>query len=99
MSPIDAICISLTIVELTSAPLLFSSAFLQHTLPTFATENPQIEIRVSPRPHRHPVIKGHYINGREKVICVRNMEKEQILRKVTLLKEANGEKLKRVKKP
>jgi large subunit ribosomal protein L43 len=27
------------------------------------------------------------------------MEKEQILRKVTLLKEANGEKLKRVKKP
>jgi len=75
------------------------NAFLQHTLPTFATENPQIEIRVSPRPHRHPVIKGHYINGREKVICVRNMEKEQILQKVNLLKEANGEKLKRVKKP
>ena len=82
-----------------SAPLLLSSAFLQHTLPTFAAENPQIEIRASPRPHRHPVIKGHYINGREKAICVRNMEKEQILRKVTLLKDANGEKLKRVKKP
>ncbi|WEW61112.1 39S ribosomal protein L51, mitochondrial [Emydomyces testavorans] len=65
----------------------------------FAAENPQIEIRISPRPHKHPVIKGHYINGREKAICVRNLEKEQILIKTNLLKEASGEKLKKVKNP
>ncbi|PGH03242.1 hypothetical protein AJ79_07437 [Helicocarpus griseus UAMH5409] len=73
--------------------------FLKQTLPSFAAANPQIEIRVSPRPKKHPVIKGFYINGREKAICVRNMEKEQILAKANLLKEASGEKLKRVRKP
>lgn len=75
------------------------SSFLKHDLPSFAKANPQIEIRVSPRPNKHPVIKGHYINGRHKAICVRNMTKEQILQKANLLKEASGEKLKRTKKP
>ncbi|KAJ6184247.1 hypothetical protein N7519_005548 [Penicillium mononematosum] len=68
-------------------------AFLEKTLPTFARENPQIEIR------KHPLIKGLYINGREKPVCVRNMEPHEILKKANLLKEASGEKLKRVKKP
>lgn len=42
---------------------------------------------------------GHYINGREKAICVRNMTREQILKKVLLLRDASGEKLKRTVKP
>lgn len=75
------------------------SAFLTETLPNFARENPQIEVRVSPRPAKHPVIKGQYINGREKAICVRNMEPGEILKKAMILKEASGEKLKRTKKP
>lgn len=75
------------------------SAFLEKTLPAFARENPQIEIRVSPRPQKHPLIKGLYINGREKPVCVRNLEPHEILKKANLLKEASGEKLKRVKKP
>ncbi|KAH8672525.1 mitochondrial ribosomal protein-like protein subunit L51 [Tricladium varicosporioides] len=73
--------------------------FLRTTLQSFARANPQIEISVSPRPRKHPVIIGHYINGREKAICVRNLEKDQILRKAELLRDANGEKLKRVVKP
>lgn len=76
-----------------------SSAFLTQTLPAFARENPQIEIRVSPRHQRHPVIKGQYINGREKSICVRNLEPEDILQKAMILKDASGDKLKRTKKP
>ncbi|KAF2398798.1 mitochondrial ribosomal protein subunit L51 [Trichodelitschia bisporula] len=75
------------------------NSFIRHTLPKFARENPQIEITVSPRPNKHPVIKGHYINGREKAICVRNLEQNQVLQKAELLKNANGEKLKKVKKP
>merc|ERR1712187_536250 len=74
-------------------------SFLKGALPSFAHANPQIEIRVSPRPHKHPVIKGQYINGREKAICVRNLEPEQILQKANLLREASGDKLKRTKKP
>jgi len=76
-----------------------ASSFLKHTLPAFARNNPQIEITVSPRPRRHPVIKGHYINGREKAVCVRNLEKEQVLEKATLLRNASGERLKKVTKP
>ena len=73
--------------------------FITHNLPLFAKQNPQIEITISPRPNRHPVVTGHYLNGRQKAICVRSLEKEQILQKVELLRNANGEKLKKVKKP
>ena len=74
-------------------------SFIKHTLASFARSNPQVEIHVSPRPRKHPVLRGHYVNGREKAICVRKMEKEQILQKAELLRDASGEKLKRVKKP
>ncbi|KAI6245835.1 54S ribosomal protein L51, mitochondrial [Erysiphe necator] len=73
--------------------------FLKHNLSKFAVANPQIEICISPRPNRHPVLIGHYINGRQKAICVRNMAEGQILQKVELLRDANGEKLKKVKNP
>lgn len=75
------------------------SLYLKHHLTAFAKANPQIEIRVSPRPRKHPVVRGVYINGREKAICVRNLEPDQIAQKVALLREASGEKLKRINKP
>jgi hypothetical protein len=37
-----------------------NSAFLKHHLPNFAKANPQIEIIISPRPHKHPIIRGEY---------------------------------------
>lgn len=66
-------------------------------LAAFARAHPQIAIHVSPRPNAHPVVRGSYINGREKVVCVRNLEKEQVLQKVELLRDASGEKVRRVK--
>lgn len=75
------------------------NAFIKSTLPAFAKRNPQIEITVSPRPKKHPVIVGHYINGRQKAICVRNMTSEEVKQKSELLRDASGEKLKRVSKP
>ncbi|KAL6721627.1 39S ribosomal protein L51, mitochondrial [Lecanora helva] len=63
----------------------------------FARAHPGIQIHISPRPSNHPIIRGRYNNGREKVICVRNLEKEQILKKVEMLRDANGEKVRRVK--
>jgi large subunit ribosomal protein L43 len=74
-------------------------SFISNKLTRFAAANPQIEITVSPRHNKHPVITGHYINGRHKAICVRNLEPEQILKKAELLRDASGEKLKRVTKP
>jgi large subunit ribosomal protein L43 len=75
------------------------SAFIANRLSAFARENPSIEITVSPRPGRHPVVTGTYINGRQKPVCVRNMDPGEIMQKVLLLRNANGEKLKRVTKP
>ncbi|MCJ1430280.1 39S ribosomal protein L51, mitochondrial [Sticta canariensis] len=73
------------------------NAFLKQLLRPFAAQHPQIEIHVSPRPSRHPVIRGTYINGKEKAICVKNLEREQVLQKVELLRDASGEKVRRVK--
>jgi len=73
--------------------------FLQQKLPEFAKQNPAVEMTVSPRRHRHPIIRGSYINGREKVICVRNMDPQQILQKAELLRDASGAKLKRITRP
>lgn len=75
------------------------NSFLQHTLPAFARQNPQIEIRVSPRANKHPVVIGRYINGKIKAICVRKLLKDQILEKAELLRDASGDRLKRVRKP
>jgi len=73
------------------------NSFLKHILPRFARSNPGVEIHVSPRPHSHPVIRGHYINGKEKAVCVRNLEMEQVLLKAELLRDASGEVNKRVR--
>jgi len=74
-------------------------SFLKHSLPQFAKENPQIEIIVAPRPNKIPIIRGVYINGREKVIAVDGLEIQQILQKAQLLRDSSGAKLKRITKP
>ena len=76
-----------------------NSSFIRSQLPKFAAQNPQVEFAVSPRPRRHPVLIGHYINGGQKSICVKNMDSLQILKKVELLRDASGEKVKRTNKP
>ncbi|KAF2666948.1 hypothetical protein BT63DRAFT_324974 [Microthyrium microscopicum] len=75
------------------------NSFIRHQLPLFAQRNPQVEMTVTPRPRRHPFVRASYVNGQAKVVCLRNLEKLQILDKVRLMKSDNGEKLKRVNKP
>ncbi|KAK3191060.1 39S ribosomal protein L51, mitochondrial [Lecanicillium sp. MT-2017a] len=74
------------------------NGFIKSLLPKFAANNPQVEIAVSPRPGKHPVAIGHYINGRTKPICVRNLTPYEILQKVELLRDASGDKLRRTNK-
>ena len=69
------------------------SKFLQSHLSAFAQQNPGIEVAVSPRPGHHPVIRGHYMNGKHKAICVRNMHPAEVLQKAMILRNASGEKL------
>lgn len=76
-----------------------SSAFITSQLPKFAADNPEIEITISPRPNRHPVVVARYINGKEKPVCVRSMTPSEILKKVQLLRDASGERQFRTTKP
>ena len=73
--------------------------FIRHALPAFARRNPGIEITVSPRPNRHPLVRGHYVNGRTREVCVRNLAHGQILGRVELLSQGDGKKPKRAKYP
>ncbi|KAF3928924.1 hypothetical protein AA313_de0204533 [Arthrobotrys entomopaga] len=74
-------------------------AFLKHRFAEFARQNPQVEMVVAPRPHKHPIIRGVYINNREKVVCVRNLAVLQVLQKAELLRDASGVKIKKINKP
>lgn len=74
-----------------------SSFLTSPLLPRLSRTNPQVSIHISPRPHKHPVLRAHYINGREKAICVRNLEKEQILQKCELLVQSLGGKNRKIR--
>ncbi|KAI8973455.1 thioredoxin-like protein [Mycotypha africana] len=67
--------------------------FIKKDLAQFAKENPQIEIAVQPRPNHHPVIRGYYLNGRDKVICTRNLKPAEIREKAYLLRDSSGKKM------
>ncbi|RIB06762.1 thioredoxin-like protein [Gigaspora rosea] len=70
-----------------------------HLIP-FAEKNPQIEIVVTPRPSKHPFVRGLYLNGREKGISARNKTPEEIVETVNLIRDNTGFKNnKRFKKP
>ena len=96
---------SLSVPYVTHRPAMFQltrlslSGFIKSLLPQFAGNHPQVEFSVSPRPSKHPVIIAQYINGREKAICVRNMEPYEVLKKAELLRDASGEKLRKITKP
>jgi large subunit ribosomal protein L43 len=75
------------------------SSFIQKMLPKFAAAHPEIEITVSPRPSKHPVINAHYINGNTRTICVRNMHANMVQGKANLLRDSTGERNRRTKKP
>lgn len=68
-------------------------------LPKFAAAHPEIEITVSPRPTKHPIVNAHYINGNRRTICVRNLHANQVQGKAELLRDSTGEQNRRTKKP
>ncbi|KAI3399401.1 hypothetical protein diail_7128 [Diaporthe ilicicola] len=75
------------------------NSFIKSLLPRFAAAHPEIEITVSPRPTKHPIIHAHYINGNIRTICVSSMHANQIQNKVDLLRDSTGESNKKLSKP
>lgn len=74
------------------------SAYLREPLAALAASNPDVELVVRKLPRgRAAVIRGHYVNGRDKVICVNGLQSAQVAGKVALLLESSGAKLRSLK--
>ncbi|CAK5265027.1 unnamed protein product, partial [Mycena citricolor] len=72
--------------------------FLQRELIPFARENPHVEIVVKQRNRKEPIVRGFYVNGRDKVIALHKLEVTGIHKKLDLLLDASGLKIKPLKR-
>ncbi|KAL1412382.1 39S ribosomal protein L51, mitochondrial [Vanrija albida] len=73
-------------------------SYLAKPLLTMAKENPDIEIVVRKlKRGKAGVIRGHYTNGRDKVICLNGLEENQVANKVDLVLNSSGAKIKPLK--
>lgn len=66
---------------------------------TFAASNPTVTINVVARNGKHPYVRGEYVKGWDKTICVKNEEDEIIMRQITKLNNSSGRKMKKFKAP
>lgn len=55
---------------------------------------PHIQFEIL-RKSGHPLLRAQYSNGREKVICVRNLNIDNVENKLKLLKDSSGDVLRR----
>ncbi|KAH1202524.1 54S ribosomal protein L51, mitochondrial [Glycine soja] len=68
-------------------------AFMESHLPTFKEKNPQLEVVTELIRGQHPHLKAYYKNKNQRVICVKNMDPEDILLHATRLRNALGRKV------
>ncbi|BGP45674.1 39S ribosomal protein L51, mitochondrial [Rhodotorula kratochvilovae] len=66
-----------------------------------ARENPATELVVEriEEAGRHPLLRGVYLNGRTKEICVRNLAPSAIAAKAQLLLDSSGAKIVPIRRP
>ncbi|RDX56270.1 hypothetical protein K466DRAFT_594736 [Polyporus arcularius HHB13444] len=72
--------------------------YIHNHLEDLARANPHVEFVVRQRSHREPVIRGLYINNRDKVIGLKDFEVTGISNKVQLLLDSSGAKIKPLKR-
>ncbi|XP_061998136.1 large ribosomal subunit protein mL43 [Rosa rugosa] len=68
-------------------------SFMESYLPAFKEKNPQLEVVTEHIRGQHPHLKGLYNNQNERVVCVKNMDPEEILQCATRLRNSLGRKV------
>ncbi|XP_023528298.1 54S ribosomal protein L51, mitochondrial-like isoform X1 [Cucurbita pepo subsp. pepo] len=68
-------------------------AFMDSELPAFREKNPQLQIVTDLIRGQHPHLKGFYKSNNHRVICVNNMDPEDIHLHATRLRNALGRKV------
>jgi large subunit ribosomal protein L43 len=74
--------------------------WLRSNLISFATNNPNAQITTEIKRNCHPVLRGTYLNGNNKTICVKNLEPARVNDFALFLRNQVGYKLNgKYKKP
>ncbi|KAL5727941.1 hypothetical protein ACHQM5_001079 [Ranunculus cassubicifolius] len=72
-------------------------AFMESHLPKFKAGNPQLEVDIEMIRGQHPHLKAFYKNKNERVVCVKNMDPDEVLLHATRLRNALGRKVVKLK--
>ncbi|KAG6891113.1 hypothetical protein C0995_014203 [Termitomyces sp. Mi166 len=72
--------------------------FLFTRLVSLARDNPHVEIVIRQRIHREPIVRGFYVNNRDKVIPLNGLSLAEINQKVHLLLDSSGAQIKPLKR-
>ncbi|PQQ17776.1 54S ribosomal protein L51 mitochondrial [Prunus yedoensis var. nudiflora] len=72
-------------------------SFMESYLPVFKEKNPQLEVVTELIRGQHPHLKGFYKNKSERVVCVKNMDPEEVLQYATRLRNSLGRKVVKLK--
>ncbi|KAI0809233.1 thioredoxin-like protein [Irpex lacteus] len=72
--------------------------YLSKHLEDLARQNPHVEIVVRQRNNKEPIVRGFYLNDRDKVIPLNGFEVNGIQQKVQLLLDSSGAKIKPLKR-
>ncbi|KIM47947.1 hypothetical protein M413DRAFT_61538 [Hebeloma cylindrosporum] len=71
----------------TSAP---TRSFILAHVQALAHANPHVELVLKQRNQKEPIVRGFYVNDRDKVIPLKHLEVTAIQKKVQLLLDASG---------
>ncbi|ORY33412.1 hypothetical protein BCR39DRAFT_519897 [Naematelia encephala] len=73
--------------------------YIKSHLVSMAKANPEVEVVVrKTKRGEAALLRGHYVNGRDKVICVNRLEHNQVAQKVDLLLNSSGAKMKHIRR-
>ncbi|KAF8912922.1 hypothetical protein CPB84DRAFT_1670486 [Gymnopilus junonius] len=68
-------------------------AYIDSHITSLAASNPHVEIVVKQRNQNEPIVRGFYVNNRDKVIPLKSLEITAIQQKVQLLLDSSGAKI------
>ncbi|KZP00767.1 hypothetical protein CALVIDRAFT_533096 [Calocera viscosa TUFC12733] len=73
--------------------------YILNNIEDLAASNPHVEVVLLKRSFKHPIVRGFYLNGRDKVIALNGLQPTAIADKVKLLLDSSGAKIRLLKKP
>ncbi|RYH26240.1 hypothetical protein EON65_14830 [archaeon] len=68
-------------------------SWMNKELVKLAAANPTLQITTEIKRNHHPIVRGNYINGNSKTICIKNLNPQGVHEKVLHLRNQIGRKV------